>query len=118
MGERRNGNFIETLCQSAAGTMVVSPRVAWADPRRVQTLADQVSLENLVVLGERLSGDATALLDRAAFDGEEIASAAVRLRSLSISIEGLLRVQRRAPRSDGLRDGEVNPRRPRPSASW
>jgi len=77
VGERRNGNFIETLYQSAAGTVVVSPRVAWADPRRVQTLADQVSLENLVVLGERLSGDATALLDRAAFDGEEIASAAV-----------------------------------------
>jgi DNA-binding transcriptional ArsR family regulator len=77
VGERRNGNFVETLYQSTAGTVVVSPRAAWSDPRRLQALADQVSLENLVVLGEHLSGDAVALLDRAAFDGEEIASAAV-----------------------------------------
>jgi hypothetical protein len=40
-------------------------------------MADQMSLENLVLLGERLQQDATALLDRAAFDGEAIASAAV-----------------------------------------
>ena len=40
-------------------------------------MADQLSLENLVLLGERLQRDATALLDRAAFDGEEIPSAAV-----------------------------------------
>ena len=40
-------------------------------------MADQHSLENLVVLGERLQRDAAALLDRAAFDGEQIASAAV-----------------------------------------
>jgi hypothetical protein len=36
-----------------------------------------MSLENLVVLGERLGRDAAALLDRAAFDGEQIPSAAV-----------------------------------------
>jgi hypothetical protein len=40
-------------------------------------LAEQVSLENLVMLGERLARDAAVLLDRAAFDAEEISSAAV-----------------------------------------
>jgi hypothetical protein len=34
-------------------------------------------LENLVRVGERLQRDAAALLDRAAFDGEEIPAAAV-----------------------------------------
>jgi hypothetical protein len=34
-------------------------------------------LENLVQLGERLQRDAAALLDRAAFDGRQVASAAV-----------------------------------------
>ena len=76
-GRRRNGNFIETLYQSVAGTFLVSPRAAWGDPRRIKAMADQHSLENLVLLGERLQRDATALLDRAAFDGEQIASAAV-----------------------------------------
>src|SRR5262249_34592696 len=60
-----------------AGTVLVSPRAAWGDPRRLKALSDQVSLETLVLLGERLTADATALLDRAAFDGEEISSAAV-----------------------------------------
>lgn len=77
VGERRNGNFIETLFQAVASTVLVSPRAAWSDPRRMRALTDQVSLENLVVVGERLAADASALLDRAAFDGEEIASAAV-----------------------------------------
>jgi DNA-binding transcriptional ArsR family regulator len=78
VGTRRNGNFIETLFESVAGTFLVSPRAAWGgDPRRIQAMADQHSLENLVLLGERLQQDATALLDRAAFDGEEISSAAV-----------------------------------------
>jgi DNA-binding transcriptional ArsR family regulator len=77
VGKRRNGNFIETLYESVAGTFLISPRAAWGDPRRMKAMADQHSLENLVLLGERLQQDATALLDRAAFDGEEIASAAV-----------------------------------------
>ena len=77
VGERRTGNFVESLYESVAGTFVVSPRAAWGDPRRLQAMADQHSLENLVVLGERLQHDAVALLDRAAFDSEEIASAAV-----------------------------------------
>ncbi len=76
-GERRSGNFVESLYRSAARTLVVSPRAAWGDPRRLQALAEQVSLEHLVAAGERLQRDAAVLLDRAAFDGEEIASAAV-----------------------------------------
>ena len=36
-----------------------------------------MSLEHLVLVGERLGRDAAALLDRAAFDDEEIVSAAV-----------------------------------------
>jgi hypothetical protein len=51
--------------------------VAWSDPKRLEALRAQHSLHTLVVLGERLQADAAALLDRAAFDGEEIASASV-----------------------------------------
>jgi DNA-binding transcriptional ArsR family regulator len=76
-GERRNGNFVESLYRSVARTLVVLPRAAWGDPRRLAALADQVSLENLVTLGERLARDAAVLLDRAAFDAAEIYSAAV-----------------------------------------
>ncbi len=77
VGERRNGSFIESLYQSSARTLVVSPRAAWGDPRRLAAVMDQSSLEDLVSLGERLGRDAAVLLDRAAFDGEQIASAAV-----------------------------------------
>ena len=56
---------------------MISPRVTWSGERRAAALRDQVSLEHLVGMGERLQRDATALLDRAAFDGEEIASACV-----------------------------------------
>ena len=77
VGERRTGNFIEVLYESVAGTFVVSPRATWGGPRRASAMADQASLESLVLLGERLQQDAVALLDRAAFDGEEIPSAAV-----------------------------------------
>ena len=77
VGERRKGNFIEALYRAVAPTIVVSPRAAWSHPRRLDALREQLSLENLVVLGERLGRDAAVLLDRAAFDGEEIASAAV-----------------------------------------
>lgn len=77
VGERRTGNFVEALFQAVAPTIVVSPRASWADDRRVDVLRTQVSLENLVLLGERLGRDAAVLLDRAAFDGAEIASAAV-----------------------------------------
>jgi DNA-binding transcriptional ArsR family regulator len=76
-GERRTGNFVETLYRSAASSFVVSPEVTWADPRRVRALQAQLSLGELVRLGEQLQGDAAALLDRAAFEGATIASASV-----------------------------------------
>src|SRR6059058_3018078 len=47
VGKRRNGNFIETLFESVAGTFLVSPRAAWSGGRRVEAMADQLSLENL-----------------------------------------------------------------------
>lgn len=76
-GERRKGNFVEQLYRSVAGTFVVSPRVTFGDAARLQAVADQVSLRHLVEVGERLQHAAAALLDRAAFDGEQIPSAAV-----------------------------------------
>ena len=76
-GERRSGNFVEQLYQSVAGTFLVSPRVAWSGDRRLDALQSQLPLEHLVRLGETLQRDATALLDRAAFDGDQIPSAAV-----------------------------------------
>ena len=79
-GERRKGNFVEQLYESAAGTFVVSPRLTWGDGARLRAIADQVSLEHLVNFGERLQRDAATLLDRAAFDGDEIASATVEAR--------------------------------------
>ena len=77
VGERRAGNFIETLYEAAGRSFLVAPSVAWSDPRRVDTLRQQHSLENLVMVGAQLQRDAISLLDRAAFDGEQIASAAV-----------------------------------------
>jgi DNA-binding transcriptional ArsR family regulator len=76
-GERRNGNFVEQLFESVAGTFVLSPRLTWGDGERVRALTDQLSLQHLIEFGERLQRDAAALLDRAAFDAEEIPSAAV-----------------------------------------
>ena len=75
--ERRVGNFVESIYQAVARSFLVSPEVAWSDPRRVETLRKQHSLQTLVLLGERLQTDAAVLVDRAAFDGEEIASASV-----------------------------------------
>jgi DNA-binding transcriptional ArsR family regulator len=74
---RQQRGFVETLYRAVAGTFLVSPRVAWGDPRRAKALRAQHALETLVATGERLQRDATALLDRAAFDGDEIASATV-----------------------------------------
>jgi DNA-binding transcriptional ArsR family regulator len=77
VGERRSGNLVENLYRAVASTFVVSPRLAWVDQRRTVALAEQVALENLVAVGERLQRSAALLLDRAAFGGEQIASAAV-----------------------------------------
>jgi DNA-binding transcriptional ArsR family regulator len=78
-GERRTGNFVEQLFEAVAGTFVISPRLTWLDESRMKALRDQASLEHLVSFGERVQRDAAALLDRAAFDGVEIASAAVEM---------------------------------------
>jgi DNA-binding transcriptional ArsR family regulator len=77
VGERRNGNFVEQIYQSIAGTFVVSPRLAWSDDRRVDALSAQLPLEHLVELGERVQRDAIELLDQAAFDGVEVPSVAI-----------------------------------------
>ena len=77
VGERRTGNFVEQLYQSVAGSFVVSARLACGGDRRVEALRAQLPLEHLVQLGERIQRDAVGLLDRAAFDGEEIPSLSV-----------------------------------------
>jgi DNA-binding transcriptional ArsR family regulator len=76
-GERRRGNFVEQLYRSVAPTFLVAPALTWSGDRRTDALRKQVPLENLVRVGERLQRDAAALLDRAAFDGEEIPAAGV-----------------------------------------
>ena len=76
-GERRKGNFVEQLYEARAHTFVLSPRLTWGDGARLRAIADQVSLQELVEVGERVQRDAAALLDRAAFDGEQVPSAAV-----------------------------------------
>jgi predicted house-cleaning NTP pyrophosphatase (Maf/HAM1 superfamily) len=78
VGERRNGNFVEQTYVVAADTLVISPSSTWGDPTpRTEALADQLSLGELVAAGERLQRESALLLDRAAFDGEQIASASV-----------------------------------------
>jgi DNA-binding transcriptional ArsR family regulator len=76
-GERRRGNFVERLYESIGGTFIVSPRLAWRDVQRLRALSDQLSLANLIDFGERLQRAAASLLDGAAFEGEQIPSAAV-----------------------------------------
>lgn len=77
VGTRQNGNFTETLYRSVARAFVVAPSVAWSDPRRLDVLKSQHSLQTLVSIGERLQRDAVVLLDRATFEGAEVPSAAV-----------------------------------------
>lgn len=77
VGERRKGNMMEQLYQATANTFLVSPRIAWSGNARPAALQDQASLSALVELGERVQRDAAELLDRAAFDGEQIPSASV-----------------------------------------
>ena len=74
---RQNGNFVETRYRAVARSFVVASEVAWKGGRRLDALRAQHSLETLVAFGERLQQDAAELLDRAAFEGEEILSAAV-----------------------------------------
>lgn len=74
---RQKGNFMETVYEATARSFVVAPEVAWGDDRRAVALRSQLSLETLVEQGARLQRNAAELLDRAAFDGETIASASV-----------------------------------------
>ena len=111
--ERRKGNFIEVLYRSVARSFLVSPQVAWSNPRRVQALARQHSLGTLVELGERLQRDAAVLIDRAAFDGEEIASASVTAEVRFASeadraafMDAFLRSTRELLEQYGTREGE------------
>jgi hypothetical protein len=77
-GARQKGNFTEQLYIAVAPSIVLSARSTWGNDRhRLDALADQLSLGQLVAQGEQLQRDATALLDRAAFDGDEVASASV-----------------------------------------
>ncbi len=75
-GERRTGNFVEQLYEPVANTLMVSPRLTWGEGQRA-ALQDQVSLEQLVDLGERIQRDAAGLLDRATYEGLHVSSASV-----------------------------------------
>ena len=78
VGQRQNGNFLEQTYVAAADTLVISPTSTWGDPGpRTEALADQLSLAELFAAGERLQRDCALLLDRAAFDGDEVPSASV-----------------------------------------
>ena len=90
VGERRRGNFVEQLYQSIASSFTISPRLACGGDRRADALRSQLPLERLVQLGERIQHDAIEMLDRAAFDGEEIPS---------LSIEAALRFPDEAARA-------------------
>jgi DNA-binding transcriptional ArsR family regulator len=74
VGERRTGNFMEQLYKAVARSFMVSSRLACGGEQRLGALRAQMPLEHLVRLGERIQQDAIELLDRAAFDGEEIPS--------------------------------------------
>ena len=74
---RQKGNFIETVYETTARSFVVAPEVAWSDDRRGVAMRAQHSLETLVGQGSRLQRNAAELLDRAAFDGDLVASASV-----------------------------------------
>ena len=73
----RRGGVSPWIATVAAGTFVLSPRLTWGDGARLRAIAEQASLQHLVDVGERLQRDAASLLDRAAFDGEEIPAVAV-----------------------------------------
>lgn len=114
VGEERTGNFVSSLYRAVARSFVVSPKVAWADPRRLAAMRDQHSLETLVELGERLQRDAIELLDRAAFDGEQIASASVTAdvrfaseEDRAAFMDAYLRTLRELLERYGARDGEA-----------
>jgi DNA-binding transcriptional ArsR family regulator len=95
VGERRTGNFVEQLYQAVASSFMVSARLACGGDRRVEALRSQLPLEHLVELGERIQHDAIGLLDRAAFDGEDIPS---------LSVEASVRFPDAASRNEFMRE--------------
>jgi hypothetical protein len=78
VGQRRNGNFVEQIYEATAATLVIAPAATWGDQSaRAAALADQLSLGELHRAGQRLQRDSARLLDRAAFDGQQVPSASV-----------------------------------------
>jgi DNA-binding transcriptional ArsR family regulator len=111
--ERRKGNFIETLYRAVARSFIVSPQIAWSNPRRLEAMQRQHSLGTLVEMGERLQADAAVLLDRAAYDGEEIASAGVTAEARFATegdraafMDAFLRSTRELLEEHGAKEGE------------
>jgi DNA-binding transcriptional ArsR family regulator len=113
-GERRSGNFVEQLYRSVARSFMVSSRVANRGDQRVEALRSQLPLEHLVDLGERVQRDAVALLDRAAFDGDEIPSLCVEAEvgfvdeaARAAFMDEYLRMLKPLLRKHGSRTGEA-----------
>lgn len=78
VADRQRGTFVEQTYEAVADAFVVAASTTWGDRRsRAEALADQASLSALHDAGQRLQRDSALLLDRAAFDGETIASASV-----------------------------------------
>jgi DNA-binding transcriptional ArsR family regulator len=76
-GERRKGNFLEQLYQATARRFVVSSRFASNPEQLASVFRDQVSLSQLVNLGERLQCDAANLIEQSAHDGGQLSTASV-----------------------------------------
>ncbi len=113
IGERRNGNFVEQLYQSVASSFMVSPQLACGGDRRVDALRTQVPLEHLVHVGGRIQRDAIELLDRAAFEGEDIHSLAVEAEvrfpdadARAAFMDEYLRLVKQLLRKHGTRKGD------------
>jgi DNA-binding transcriptional ArsR family regulator len=78
VGQRQKGNFLEQRYVAVAASFLVAPAATWGDPTpRADALADQLSLAELHAAGQQLQRDSAELLDRAAFDGDNIPSASV-----------------------------------------
>ena len=99
---------------------MVSSRLASSGDRRVDALRSQLPLEHLVALGERVQHDAIELLDRAAFDGEEIPSLCARGEvrfpdgdGRAAFMEEYLELLKPLLKKHGARTGDALPRRPR-----
>ena len=77
VGQRQNGNFIEQTYVAVADTLVISPASTWGDARRRLPLPISSAWASCSQRASDSSGDSAVLLDRAAFDGDEVPSASV-----------------------------------------